>query len=256
MESLIEFVQQHGYWMLFAVGFAEFSGFPIVSVPVLVAVGGLSAQSGLSPVAAAGAAAAGGLLADAAWFALGRWQGHRLVGAACNLASNPRECVLGVESRVGRYGPKFILPSKFLPGVGNLLAPAAGFSGMGMGAFLAWDAMALLLWAGGYTAVGWIFAGEVQRALEVLFVYRRWVLTGAGVLIVAAGLWRWARSRLHEPMHRSELARRETVPAEEGDPPGGDGDDGSGEGGPGSGEGEPDGISGSGAGRPAAASGP
>ncbi len=36
METLDAFLSSYGYWVFFAVGFAEFVGVPIVSVPVLI----------------------------------------------------------------------------------------------------------------------------------------------------------------------------------------------------------------------------
>lgn len=202
MEQLTAFLGDHGYWLLAGVGFAEYGGLPIASVPLIVAAGGFSAEPGtLHPVAVAASAAAGALAADLGWYLLSRWRGEGLVGAACALSSNPGACVVGVRERLCRAGPVYLLPAKFLPGVGNLVAPAAGFAGFPLRSFLPYDLLALSLWAGAYTGLGWAFGSQVQTAVDWIVSYRRWVL-GAGVVLVAgAAAWRWSRARAHGSLH-------------------------------------------------------
>lgn len=47
LENLDVFLSSYGYWVFFAVGFAEFVGVPIVSVPVLLGGGALVASGTL-----------------------------------------------------------------------------------------------------------------------------------------------------------------------------------------------------------------
>lgn len=200
-QTVTEFLGNYGYLTVLAAGFLEYAGVPVATVPVLVAAGGMSGAAGLDPFAVAAFAAAGGLTADLAWFALVRWRGQALVDAACGLTSNPNACVLSVEDRVARLGPAYVIPSKFIPGAGNLVAPAAGLAGMAAGRFALSDAAALLLWAGAYTALGVVFASQVQGALELAAIYQRWVLIGAVSLVAGAGAWRAARVALHRRGH-------------------------------------------------------
>lgn len=201
MEGLLSFLEQHGYWLLAAVGFAEFAGAPIASIPVLMGTGALAAESGLHPVAVAASAAAGGLLADALWYGIARWRGQRVVGAACGLTSNPKACVLGVRDRVERVGGGYILAAKFIPGAANLIAPAAGLAGIRPLVFLAFDAAALAAWAGAYTFLGWLFSDEVEAVIAVVVRYSSWVLWLAVGAVAAAGIWRILRARRHARGH-------------------------------------------------------
>lgn len=205
MEELVDFVVRFGYPTLVLVGFAEFAGLPIVSVPVVVAAGALTVTTPLAPVPVALAAALGALAADFGWYTVGRSQGYRVVGLACSLSSNKDACVCGVEDRVSRLGLRLIVPSKFLPGVGNLLAPAAGFAGVPLRRFLPGDLVAVSLWAGVYTGLGVLFADQVQRVLEWMAAYRVWVVFVAGAAIGGAMVWRWARSRMHGPGHEAAV---------------------------------------------------
>lgn len=212
MDSLIASVEAHGYLILLAVGFAEYAGMPIASVPVIVAAGGLGPAAGLSPFVAAAAAAIGGLAADGSWYLLARWRGHRMVDAACGLTSNPNACVLNVEERVASLGPAYVLPSKFIPGAGNLVAPAAGLAAMDPVRFFASDAAALLLWAGAYTTLGWLFAGQIRSVIALVENYQGWALAAAGALVAGAAVWRAVRSRLHERAHARDSSTGESTP--------------------------------------------
>jgi len=190
-------VDTYGLALVFALGFAEYGGVPIVSVPLLVAVGGLSRMDALTLPAVIVFAALGGLAADAMWFALARWRGSRVVGVACGLSSNPGSCVLNVEAKVERLGAPYILTAKFLPGAGNLIAAAAGLGNYRARAFLLLDAVALLLWASAYAGLGWIFADRVEGAIRVLESYRNWVLAVGGLLVMVGGLYRYSKVRRH-----------------------------------------------------------
>lgn len=201
MDALTAYLQSHGYWALVAVGFAEYAGVPIAAVPLVVAAGGLGAAAGLDPVLSALSAALGGLLADGGWYLLARWKGGRLVDAACGLTSNPNACVLNVQERVARLGPAYVIPSKFIPGAGNLVAPAAGLAAMRPLPFFGSDAAALLLWAGAYTMLGRIFSNQIQWLISLLEGYQTGALAAAALLVVGAAFWRWLRSRRHSVLH-------------------------------------------------------
>ena len=230
MEQLVALVEGsgYGYLVLAGLGFAEYAGVPIVSVPVLVAAGALTTTTSLAPAAVAASAAGGGLAADLLWYGLGRWQGRRLVGVACSLSSSPGRCVVDVERRVRQLGLRVVVPSKFLPGVGNLLAPAAGFAGLDAARFVGGDALALALWAGAYTGLGVLFAGQVGAVLDWIAAYRGWAVFAAGFAIGAAVVWRRLRASRHEAGHQA-AAPGTDGPQQEEAPEGGSGGEGNGD---------------------------
>ena len=128
MENLEAFLSSYGYWVFFAVGFAEFIGVPIVSVPVLIGGGALVASGTLGFWGVVVSVAAGGWLADLAWYTVGRRQGSWLIDVACGLSSNPMACVSAVKNRLSRLGTPYILLAKMLPGSGNFIAVCGGSS--------------------------------------------------------------------------------------------------------------------------------
>ncbi len=200
MEYLDAFLSGYGYWVFFAVGFAEFVGVPIVSVPVLIGGGAMVASGTLGFGGVVVSVAAGGLLADLGWYSTGRRQGAWLIDVACGLSSNPMACVLTVKNRLSRIGTPYIVLAKMLPGAGNLIAVAAGLAGFRTLPFILADAASLILWATIYTGTGWILSDQVTPAVAWAVTYNRAVVVVL-MLIVLAAAWRLWKMRFHQKAH-------------------------------------------------------
>ncbi len=200
MESLDAFLSNYGYWVFFAVGFAEFIGVPIVSVPVLIGGGAMVASGTLSFGGVVVSVAAGGWLADLGWYSIGRRRGPWLIDVACGLSSNPMACVLTVKDRLSRLGTPYIVLAKMLPGAGSLIAVAAGLAGFGILPFILADGVAVTAWAEIYTGTGWIFSDQVTPAIGWAMTYNRAAVVVL-MLIVLAAVWRlWkVRHRIGPP---------------------------------------------------------
>jgi membrane protein DedA with SNARE-associated domain len=206
MEQLAVLLERYGYALVFAVGFLEYIGAPIASVPILVVAGAL-ASTGILPLPGIIVAAAlGGLTSDLIWYTAARARGRGLVDVVCGLATNPMACVLGVEKRLASIGPVYLLPSKFLPGAGNLAAVASGYAGISLRRFIGLDAMALLLWASAYSSAGWIFSAQVEQVIDWASEFAFVILVVAGGLIASAGVWRALKVRMHRPHHEAARA--------------------------------------------------
>ena len=201
LEYLEAFLRAYGYWAFFAVGFAEYIGVPVLSVPVLIGGGAMVASGTLGFGMVVVSVAAGGLLADLGWYSMGRRQGPWLVDVACGLSSNPTACSLKVKSRLSRLGTPYIVLAKMLPGAGNLIAVVAGLAGFGTFSFILADGASLILWAAIYTGVGWILSDQVTAALEWALTYNR-VVAVVLILIPLAAAWRVLKVRHHDKAHR------------------------------------------------------
>ncbi len=201
LENLEAFLSSYGYWVFFAVGFAEFIGVPIVSVPVLIGAGALVASGTLGFWGVVVSVAAGGWLADLGWYTVGRRQGSWLIDVACGLWSNPRACVSMVKDRLSRLGTPYILLAKMVPGSGNLIAVAAGLAGFGTLRFILADAASMILWASIYTGTGWVLSDRVAPAIEWAVTYNRAVLVALLLIVLAAAFRLW-KVRLHQEAHR------------------------------------------------------
>ena len=205
MEAARLLLEGYGYWLLLAVGFAEFAGLPIASVPVLIVAGAAAAEGAISLPAAALAAALGGLLADTTWYSLSRWRGQQLVDTVCNLSSNPRSCVLSIANQLEKVGPMYVLPSKFVPGTGNLVAASAGLAGLRPSAFLSADAVALGLWSVVYLGLGYLLEGQVAATVDWVAGFAGVAAAVAAALILGAIVWRFVRAGMHREGHRRAM---------------------------------------------------
>jgi len=217
MDAVGHLLETWGYALLVLVGFVEFIGLPIASVPVLILGGAVAASGGLSLPLVALSAAAGGLVADLTWYWVTRWRGPRLVDTVCNLTSNPRACVVTVTQRIERIGPIYIVPSKFLPGTGNLVAASAGLARVAPQTFALADTAALLLWGSVYASLGFLFEAEVAGVVEWIAGFAS-IATGVAVLLVLSATgWRAVRARMHAAGH-AEAAQASSAGAERSDP--------------------------------------
>ena len=133
MNETAEFVIRHGYAVLFFWVLAEQGALPVPSVPLLLVCGALAKAGHLSaaPILFSGVLAC--LIADSAWFQIGRSRGTKILGFLCRMALEPDSCVRQTESGFVRYGVRFLLVSKFIPGMNALAAPLAGSSRVSAG---------------------------------------------------------------------------------------------------------------------------
>jgi len=199
------FLESYGYGALFVLGFAEFIGVPVATVPVLLVTGALASRGTLQVEWVVLSVALGGLLADNLWMAIARRRGRSIVDVACGLSINPRSCVLRVCENVGRFGAPYLVLGKFIPGTSGLLATAAALSGVRWQRFIVVDTVALLLWATTYTALGWVFAGELGGGVAWAASHLM-LMTGGLLMSGAFAVWaRLTKVKVHRRKH-AEMA--------------------------------------------------
>lgn len=187
--------------ILFGVGVLEYIGAPIAAGPVLLVAGAMSGMGGMPLPTVILAAAMGGLLSDLIWYAGARARGRDILEIVCGLTSNPRACAVNLESRARSAGPVYVIFSKLLPGVGNMMAAVSGVGGMPILRFAILDTLALILWSGVYGGVGWFFYDEVEAALAWIDGIGLAALVIAAGLVIIAGAWRALKIRMHRPHH-------------------------------------------------------
>ena len=179
----IQFVERHGYALLFSWVLAEQGALPIPSVPLLVMAGALVRTGRMHGPAALACCIAGALIADSVWFYFGRRRGKRVLRFLCRLSLSPDSCVHKTESAFLRYGLNMLLFAKFIPGLNAVAAPLAGDSGIGVVRFLAVDALGIAIWSVTYLGVGYLFADQLELALSYVEQF------GSGLGILVAGLF-------------------------------------------------------------------
>ncbi|UXH77789.1 VTT domain-containing protein [Roseateles amylovorans] len=197
MRALIELLIQHDFLLVFLVTLAARIGAPLPAAPLLVVAGGLAAAGRLSGFSLVSAAVLANVLGDAIWFIAGRTHGHRVLRTLCRVSLSPDVCVRQSESLIARWGGSSLLAAKFLPGISVVAAPMAGALGMGWRRFIAYDAMAGLVWTLCFLGLGLVFSDQIQEVLDALANAGKLAIGTLGVALMMVVAWRfWRRRRM------------------------------------------------------------
>jgi membrane protein DedA with SNARE-associated domain len=162
----VENILQYGWPILFVWVFADQAGIPVPVVPLLMGAGALAGGNRLSLSLAIGLAVAASMLADLAWYGVGRRYGLRALGVLCRITLEPDSCVRRAQDIFLRHRLRAFLLAKFLPGVNPLAAGLAGAVGVGVVRFVAYDLGSAVAWAGSWTALGYLLSDVIATALD------------------------------------------------------------------------------------------
>jgi membrane protein DedA with SNARE-associated domain len=185
MEEMTGLLAQHGLALVFLNVLLTQAGVPLPAVPILVVAGAFVAQGqiALAPLLLASVVAS--LIGDTLWYAAGRLHGYRVLRALCRIAIEPDSCVKQTENIFERWGAPSLMLAKYVPGFATIAPPLAGAMRLAPLHFLAYSAVAALLWAGLPIALGVVFEAEVERALEWLEGMGIGALVVIGAVVVA-----------------------------------------------------------------------
>ncbi|MGH9422096.1 MAG: hypothetical protein ACRD3J_19110, partial [Thermoanaerobaculia bacterium] len=100
------------------------------------------------------------------------------------------------EARFERWGLKSLLIAKFVPGFSTVAPPLAGASGHSTIAFVIYDVVGALLWAGSAVAAGRAFHRAIDRVLAALENLGGWALLVVALLLALIITVKWAQ-RVH-----------------------------------------------------------
>lgn len=141
---------------------------PVPAVLFLITAGALVASGNLSLGGVILAGVMGSLLADYAWFIVGRWQGFRVVRALCSFSMDGQHCSARARRFFSRWGLPSLMFAKFVPGLDGLMPPLAGALNVATVLFLLFDAVGALFWSAGYCFVGYLFADSFDKVAATL----------------------------------------------------------------------------------------
>jgi membrane protein DedA with SNARE-associated domain len=193
MTSLVHYVLLYGVSLIFINVLLEQLGAPVPAVPALIVAGALSRDGKLSSTHVLLAALLASLIADYIWFLLGRRYGYRILRTLCRISLSPDSCVRDTEARFERWGLKSLLIAKFIPGFSTVAPPLAGASGRGTLAFVIYDGIGALVWAGSAVAVGRAFHRAIDRVLAALESLGGWALLVVACLLALVIVVKWAQ---------------------------------------------------------------
>jgi membrane protein DedA with SNARE-associated domain/rhodanese-related sulfurtransferase len=186
----VQEIIQHGYWWLFLTALLERIGLPLLVTPIVIAAGAVAGLGQMNLSAVIVVTVAASEVGDWLWYELGRSRGASVLRLLCRISLQPDSCVRKAEDAFGRHTPGALISSKFIPGVGRLAAPVAGFSEMPRGRFLILNALGTLLWAAGSALLGYIPARKlpIDILLEEAF---GWLLLLVVAAVIVHIIWKY-----------------------------------------------------------------
>lgn len=168
MADLIDLLQHYGLALVFVNVLLLQAGLPVPAYPTLIVTGALASRGGYSLAALLATAVAASMLADIAWYALGRRVGGRVLTTLCRMSLSPDSCVRKTETIFTRWGAPSLAVAKFVPGFASVATAMAGVVRLSRWRFLLFDAIGAALWSGVAIAVGYVFRNAVNEVLVVL----------------------------------------------------------------------------------------
>jgi membrane protein DedA with SNARE-associated domain len=201
----LQALEQYAVVILPALVVAEQIGIPLPAVPALLAVGALAAHGRVSVPLILAAIAAVAITVDLGWYQLGRRRGPAALAGLCRLTLEPDTCVRRAEAIFERHGVRGLLGAKFVPGLTTVLPPLAGVFGVDRTRFLLYDLAGVLLWAGTWIAIGYLFSDTIVAVTE--WATRLGRLLALVIVVALAGYVGLKYLRRHLFLRKLRMAR-------------------------------------------------
>ncbi len=163
MNGLIELLERHGYWVLFASVIGRQACLPIPANLLLLAAGALASQGRLYPLAILAYSVAAFMLADLVWYEAGRKWGTRTLHFFCSGSEDPHMCTETMVRKFSTRAPKSLLISKFVFGLDAVASPLSGICGIGKTQFMIFDGLGALAWSSAYMITGYLLHDQLDR---------------------------------------------------------------------------------------------
>lgn len=174
MEVVVAFLIKHGYALIFAVVLVDQLGVPLPGAALLLAAGALARSGRFNLAPAILLAISAAVIGHQIMYQAGRRAGSKVLRLICRVSLEPDSCIRQTENLFARHGPKSLIVASFVPGLGPIVQPLAGMSGLSLPRFAALDLIGNTLWATSFAALGYAFSEQLARA---------------GALAVGAGAW-------------------------------------------------------------------
>ncbi|HVA00415.1 MAG TPA: VTT domain-containing protein [Terriglobia bacterium] len=195
MDRALEFLVHHGYAVLAIWVFAEQFGFPISSIPLLLAGGALAGSGNLGLAGVVIFPIIGSLLADSIWFEIGRRRGSRVLNLLCRISLEPDSCVRNTENLFARRGSNALVVAKFVPGLSMVAPPLAGMFGMRLTRFLMFDGAGALAYIGVFVGLGYAFSHQLEAMAEIALGLGVWLLVLLLGSLISYIAWKYLQRR-------------------------------------------------------------
>ncbi len=155
---------------------------------------------------------AAAVLGDNTGYAIGRFGGRTVVLRFGRYVLLTGERLTRAESFFTRYGGKIVTVARFIEGLRQANGIIAGLTRMPWPRFLAFNALGAALWAGTWSAVGYLAGNHIQAIYTQANRYALYLLAAAALAIAALIVRHWRRAR-HEAAGRESRAEADDAHA-------------------------------------------
>src|SRR5713226_6757602 len=193
----LQVLERYSLAILPALVVAEQFGIPLPAVPALLGFGALVAHGRGSIPLMLGTLAIVALTVDFAWYEFGRRRGARVLTGLCRLSVEPDFCVRRAQNVFGRFGASAMLVAKFVPGLTTIVPPLAGVVAVGRIRFALYDLAGVVLWAGLWIGVGYVFSDAVAVIAARVATLGLWLVVGVAAVLGAYIVGKYLRRRLY-----------------------------------------------------------
>lgn len=198
-QFLKEYLQVHGYWVLFVGTFLE-------GETILVFAGLLAFQGYLDIYGVVVSAFAGSFLGDQFYFHLGRRKGEFILKLFTSFAKKFRKALRLIE----RYGSFIAFVSRYTYGFRILLPIVLGMTKLSSRRFLFLNLLSALSWAVLIAMSGFLFGKGAAHFIDNLESYEPYLLLALAGLTGCMWLSHFAAHRWHRRRARKRLKRRKS----------------------------------------------
>jgi membrane protein DedA with SNARE-associated domain/rhodanese-related sulfurtransferase len=181
MNETVQFIAQHGYWLLIAAVLGKQACLPIPTTLFVLAAGALAHSGRLSLYFVIGLSVMTFLLADLAWYEAGRRSGERVLHFVYGFSRDPEASVKRATAAFASHGLKTLLVSKFVFGLDAIAAPLAGTAAVPRLQFLVFDAFGATIWTTCFAVSGYIFSGQLDSVAA--HIVRTGAIVGLTVIL-------------------------------------------------------------------------
>lgn len=195
-QLLKDYLQLHGYWVLFVGTFLE-------GEAILIMAGFLAFQGYLSVVGVILTSWAGSFLGDQCYFYLGRFKGKSLLRRFHSIARKFREALRLIE----KYGSFVAFISRYTYGFRIVLPIILGITSLAPRTFLWINLLSALSWAIAFSLAGYLFGKSAALVLDDVGKYEQYLmLMLVGFIALAWCFHAYHALKLKRPA-RQRLAR-------------------------------------------------
>jgi membrane protein DedA with SNARE-associated domain len=195
-QLLRDYLEIHGYWVLFAGTFLE-------GEAVLIMAGFLAFQGYFNLPGVIVTAFAGSFLGDQFFFYLGRLKGKSLLRRFHFIARRLRDALRLIE----KYGAFVAFISRFTYGLRIVLPVILGITSLPARTFLAINLGSALVWACLFSLAGYLFGKSASLFLEDVSKYEPYLLVALAGIIMTFWLFHIYHAWKAKKPARMRLAR-------------------------------------------------